>query len=241
MRAATTTAGSVWQLSVPSSASPQVAVLFDLDGVIVDSRNYHMAAWEQWALVEGVAHPPGYFHDMFGRRNDAIIGGLLQNVAPAEFQRLARRKESLFRDAARGNIEPLPGVLPLLATLANLGVPQAIVTSTPRENLDLILDSWGIADRFGALVAEEDASKGKPDKEGFLVAAAALDAEPRACIVIEDAPAGIEAAKAAGMRAIGVTTTHEARLLRTADLVASSMSDAAILAFITSLRDGDIL
>lgn len=208
-----------------------LAVLFDLDGVIVDSREHHLAAWERWAREYDIAHPPSYFHEMFGRRNDAIIGRLLTRVRPAELQRMADRKEALFRDTARGRLVALPGVMSLLKWLGDRAIPSAIVTSTPRANLDMILDDLGLAGRFKALVAEEDASRGKPDPEGFLVAAERIGAVPRRCIVIEDAPAGLEAAKAGGMRAIGVTTTHDRAALGPADVVVASLDEPAVLEF----------
>lgn len=191
-----------------------------------------MKAWDLWARESSIAHAPAYFHDMFGRRNDAIIGGLLPDIAPGELQMLAARKEALFRESARGHLVALPGVLDLLSWLDERGLPRSIVTSTPRENLHMILDDLSLAGRFGALVAEEDASRGKPDPEGFLIAASRLGVEPARCIVIEDAPAGLAAAKSGGMFAIGVTTTHEAHALRDADLIVSSLDDAAVTDFI---------
>ena len=127
------------------------AVLFDLDGVIVDSREHHMAAWEAWARLYAPHAPDGYFVAMFGRRNDAIIGGVLPDLAPERFRELAARKERMFRDRARGNVEALPGVIDFLDALDERHVPKAIVTSTPRANLDLILESLRIGARFDAL------------------------------------------------------------------------------------------
>lgn len=212
-----------------SSGKARIAVLFDLDGVIVDSREFHMQAWHQWARQHGVQHESDYFHQSFGRRNDAIIGGLLPEISDAEFRRLADAKEQLFRDAARGKISALPGAISLIRTLEEQGVPRAVVTSTPRANLTLILESLRLDHAFGALVAEEDASRGKPDPEGFLVAAQRLDVPAASCIVIEDAPAGLAAAKAAGMQTIGVTTTHPAAALHDADLVVDSLADRRVM------------
>ena len=209
-----------------------IAVLFDLDGVIVDSRPHHLTAWHRLAREHALQHAPDYFTQTFGLRNDAILGGLVPGIAPDELARLARAKEALFRESARGHVEALPGVRELLAALDEQAIPRAIVTSTPRANLDLILDTLGLAGRFQALVAEEDASKGKPDPEGFLVAAERLGTEPANCVVIEDAPAGLRAAKSAGMRAIGVTTTHPAPDLADADLVVDSLAEEAVRAFI---------
>jgi beta-phosphoglucomutase family hydrolase len=210
------------------------AVLFDLDGVIVDSRAFHMQAWEQWAREHNITHESGYFHSVFGMRNHAIIRGLLPGVSPEHLVSLADHKEQLFRAAARGNLQPLPGVIRLLDLLDARQIPRAIVTSTPRANLDVVLTSLMIEGRFGALVAEEDATKGKPDPEGFLVAAGRLQVAPARCVVIEDAPAGLEAARAAGMRAIGVTTTHPRTALGKASIVVDSLADGIVSAFILS-------
>lgn len=215
-----------------SDAGPGVAVLFDLDGVIVDSREHHMAAWDAWATVYAPQAPEGYFLKQFGRRNDSIIGGLMPGLTRARFEELASEKERLFRERARGNVVALPGATDLLDALDAGQVPKAIVTSTPRANLDLILDALGIAGRFEALVAEEDASKGKPDPEGFLVAAERVRVPPERCVVIEDAPAGLQAAKAGGMRAIGVTTTHPAADLGDADLVVESLAAEVLRTFV---------
>jgi sugar-phosphatase len=112
------------------------------------------------------------------------------------------------------------------------------VTSAPRENLDMILATLGLTERFGALVAEEDASKGKPDPEGFLVAAARLGIEPANCVVIEDAPAGLQAAKTGGMRALGVTTTHPPADLGDADVVVGSLAEERVRTFILGPNRG---
>lgn len=212
------------------------AVLFDLDGVIVDSRPHHLSAWERWAREHGVEAPPDYFHRTFGLRNDAIIGGLLPGIAPEELRRHAETKEALFRESARGALQTLPGVRELLDFLDEQGIPKAIVTSTPRANLEVILDALRLRDRFDALVAEEDATRGKPDPEGFLVAAERLRVPPERCVVIEDAPAGLQAAKAAGMRAIGVTTTRPAADLGDADLVVESLAEEVVRTFILGER-----
>src|SRR5581483_7915953 len=107
-------------------------------------------------------------------------------------------------------LKPLPGVRELLERLEREEIPRAVVTSTPRANLDMILDAIRISGCFQALVSAEDTAKGKPDPAGFLLAAERLGVAPESCVVIEDAPAGVQAAKAAGMRAIAVTTTHPA-------------------------------
>lgn len=196
-----------------------------------------MAAWAAWARDHAPHAPPDHFLRSFGLRNDSIIGALLPEITPAEIEDHAGRKEAIFRASLAGNLAPLPGVVALIDALDRDGIPRAIVTSTPRLNLDLVLEELGLTGRFRAahcaLVAAEDATRGKPDPEGFLIAARRLDLAAERCIVIEDAPAGIAAAKAAGMRAIGVTTTRPAEDLVAADLIVDSLADARAQSFIT--------
>jgi HAD superfamily hydrolase (TIGR01509 family) len=209
-----------------------VAVLFDLDGVIVDSRPHHLSAWHQLAREAALAHAPGYFTRTFGLRNEPIIRGLDPEIDAGRLRELAERKEQLFRAAAREELELLPGVRELLAFLDEQDVPKTVVTSAPRANLDMVVETLRIGGHFQALIAEEDAAQGKPDPEGFLVAASRAGVKPACCIVIEDAPAGLQAAKSGGMRAIGVTTTHPAPDLGDADLVVDSLAEEIVRRFI---------
>ena len=208
------------------------AVLWDLDGVLVDSTPYHFEAYRRLAADHGRELTLAEFRDLIGLRNEAILRRLFGELAPEEAARRAARKESLFRELIAGNVEGLPGAAELVARLRDEGVPMAIVSSTPRANIELVLRSLGLREAFGALVGEEDAGRGKPDPEGFLVASERLGAAPGGCVVLEDAPAGIQAAKAAGMRAIGVTTTRPAERLAEADLVVETLDDERVAAFL---------
>ena len=210
-----------------------VAVLFDLDGVLVDSRAQHLEAWQRFAKEHGINAPAGYFDRTFGLRNDAILGGLIEGITIADIERLGGEKERIFREIiGEPGLQPLLGAPELLDFLDKEQIPRAVVTSTPRANLDMVLRLLGISGCFQALVSAEDTSKGKPDPEGFLLGAERLGGAPEHCVVIEDAPAGIQAAKAAGMRAIGVTTTHAAPDLAGADLVVESLAEEGVPTFI---------
>lgn len=208
------------------------AVLWDLDGVLVDTRSFHLEAWRQLAGELGIPYDEAYFQRTFGLRNDAILGGVLPGRSPDELLELGRRKEAIFRSLVRGQARPLPGVDTLLRRLHDASRRQAIVSSTPRENIALILQSAGLAGYFDTVVGEEDVSQGKPDPEVLLVAAHRLGVAPETCVVIEDAPAGIEAAVRAGIRSIAVTTTRPAGDLRGADLVVNSLADPRVAAFL---------
>lgn len=208
------------------------AVLWDLDGVLVDSTRHHYEAYRRLLAECGRGLTFDEFRNLIGLRNETILRRLLGELPPEEVERLSRRKEDLFRERIAGNVEALPGAVGLVRRLREEGVLMAIVSSTPRANIDLILGSLGLADAFSAVVGAEDARRGKPDPEGFLVAAERVGVAPAGCVVLEDAPEGIAGAKAAGMRCIGVATTRPAERLSQADLVVEGLDDARVEAFL---------
>ncbi len=208
------------------------AVLWDLDGVLVDSTEYHYEAFRQLVGEFGRDLAEPEFTPLFGLPNSTILTRLLGELAPDRLQALAARKEDLFRQRIAGRVRALPGAESLVRLLSASGVRQAIVSSAPQANVQLILRSLGIQEAFAAIVGEEDVSRGKPDPEGFLTAAARLEVQPGRCVVLEDAPAGLAAAKAAGMRCVGVTTTRSAEELARADLVVQALDDQALHAFL---------
>lgn len=187
-----------------------IGVIFDWDGVIIDSSRQHEESWERLAAEEKKLLPPGHFKAGFGKKNEWIIPTLLRwtNV-PAEVHRLSLRKEALYREiiVERG-LSALPGVHALLDSLRLAGVPTCIGSSTHRENITTILDVLGFGGLFGGMVTSEDVNQGKPHPEVFLKAAAKNARLPERCVVFEDAFAGIAAARAGGMKVVGVATTH---------------------------------
>ncbi|CAF0705249.1 HAD family hydrolase [Candidatus Methylacidithermus pantelleriae] len=202
----------------------QWGVIFDWDGVLVDSGPLHRKAWERLAAELGKPLERGQFEESFGRKNQWIIGHLLRWAdSPEEVEALSRRKEELYRELVfRDGVRLLPGVLSFVEELAVRSIPRAIATSTPRENLVLGLKSLGLCRYFSCAVTAEDVSMGKPDPEIFLRAAKQIDLPAGRCVVIEDAPAGVEGARRAGMRVVAVTTTHPEEKLRNADKVIPS-------------------
>ena len=206
------------------------AVLWDLDGVLVDSALFHFQAWGELFASLGREFSEADFRRTFGLRNDAILRDLLGDLPPAEVERLGARKEALFRQAAGGNITGLPGALTLLRLLRERGFKLALVSSTPHANIELVLRSLDVEAAFDAIVGEEDVTRGKPDPEGFLLAAERLGVPPGECVVIEDAPAGVEAAKRGGMRCVGVYRGRPREALAKADLVVEDLEDPAVAA-----------
>jgi beta-phosphoglucomutase len=197
------------------------AVLFDMDGVLILSGPAHYEAWKTAAAEDGIALSYGLFAETFGRTNPDVIRMIWtdhagRTVAPERAAAIADAKERAYRDLVRQNVPLAPGIFGLLDGLAGAGFTLGIGSSAPRENVDLLLDASGLRPRFAAIVDGSMVARGKPAPDVFLQGAALAGLPPSRCAVVEDAPAGIEAARAAGMLAIGVATTHPA-----ADLVAA--------------------
>jgi len=214
------------------------AVLWDLDGVLVDTARFHYQAWCQLLSELGRSLSEEEFSRTFGLRNDLILRDLLGEVSAEEVKRLSERKEALFRQHAAGQVTLLPGAAELARRGRGGGRRTALVTSTPRVNIDFVLEQVGLSGAFDTIVAAEDVLRGKPDPEGFLLAARRLGVAPQRCLVIEDAPGGVEAARRAGMHSLAVTTTRPREELTAADAVVDSLNDAAALAMLEGRPSG---
>ena len=184
----------------------ECAVLWDVDGTLIDSEEYHWQAWHATVSAKGYSFTRDQFKATFGWRNDAILRMLLgPTLSTDEADRIADDKEVRYRELiARHGIELLPGVRQWLDRFKALGWKQGIASSAPRANLAAILHAAQLENEFEISVSAEDVAHGKPDPQVFLIAAERLGVPPKHCLVIEDSPAGIEAAQRAGMRSIGV-------------------------------------
>lgn len=202
-------------------------VIFDWDGVVIDSSALHERSWELLAEEIGKPLPAGHFKAGFGKKNQEIIPGLLRWSADlAEIERLGARKEELYRELVRDQgVIVLPGVRELLGALRDSGVRRSVGSSTPRSNLDAIFAATGLDTFFDAVVCGDDVTNGKPAPDVFLLAAHRLGLVPADCIVIEDAHVGIEAAHRAGMRVLAVATTHPLAELSDADAAVTSLAE----------------
>src|SRR5262245_43100369 len=210
------------------SAADDLAVLWDMDGTLVDTAELHFAAW---ARLMGELNQPftrAEFTATFGLRNPEIFHILFgDRYGEREIAALGDRKEEFYRAAAAQGVALLPGVRLLLEGLHTAGFRQAIGSSAPRANLDLILRLTDSQRFFGAVVSMEDTQRGKPDPQVFQVAADRLGVPAGRCAVIEDAVAGVQAAKAGGMKCVAVRFVghHPEEKLRAAgaDLVVPSL------------------
>jgi beta-phosphoglucomutase family hydrolase len=204
------------------------AVIWDLDGVIIDSAEEHRQAWQRLAREEGIQFSDADFWATFGKRNDDIIAVIWGPQAPERVQALANRKEAYFRELIRKTAAPLPGSIELLQGLYEAGFLQALASSAPIENIQLISEVLGLRQYFTALVSGETVAHGKPAPDIFLKAAKELGIDPGQCLVIEDAVAGVQAAHAAGMRCIAVAGNRDLPGLREAELMVKSLREVDV-------------
>jgi beta-phosphoglucomutase len=203
-------------------------VIFDMDGVLVDSGAAHLRAWQQLGREIGLPFSEELFRRTFGQRNASIIPQWLGQVTPQRLAELEARKESLYRQFVRqGSVRVFSRIPELLIDLRKLGAKLAVASSGPRENVALLIRVIGAGSVIDAAVASEDVRQGKPHPEAFLTAAQRLGVAPGHCAVVEDSVHGIEAAKRAGMLAVAVlTSTAQEQLTAVgADLVLNEVGD----------------
>ena len=204
------------------------AVIWDLDGVVIDSEEDHKKAWQRLARETGKEFSDEQFATTFGWRNDAIVPTVWGTVSQEELQELADRKETYYRDYVRETAAFLPGSQELMSTLHEAGYPQALGSSAPIANIALVKEVLGLERYINAFVSGETVPHGKPAPDIFLKAAKELDIEPKRCLVIEDAVAGVAAARAGGMYSIAVAYGRELPGLQVATLVVKDLTDVNV-------------
>ncbi|VTR96987.1 had family hydrolase : HAD-superfamily hydrolase, subfamily IA, variant 3 OS=Chthoniobacter flavus Ellin428 GN=CfE428DRAFT_0735 PE=4 SV=1: HAD_2 [Gemmata massiliana] len=216
------------------------AIIWDVDGTLVDTAEQHFRAWSRLAAEIGKPFTRADFAATFGMRNPEILRKLFYpDAGDRQCRELGERKEDLYRASVREEgTQLLPGVAALLLAFADAGWPQAVGSSAPPGNLDLLLGLTGTRRYFTAVVTGDDVRHGKPHPEVFLTAAEKLNVNPAHCVVFEDAVAGVEAAKAGGMKCVAVTFVghHPAEKLRGAgaDIIVASLTEVTV-AQITAL------
>jgi beta-phosphoglucomutase len=184
------------------------AVVFDMDGVLVDSGAHHRDAWRAMFHDLGFTPPPEFWRITIGRPADEAVALLVAGLDRGEAQRLAEVKRRHYTRLARRGTVPVAGVPAFVDALARDRVPRAVATSATRRDLERVLGELGLRAYFDVVVTADDVRWGKPHPEVYLKAAAGLGVDPSDCVVFEDAVVGVQAARAAGMRVIGVTSAH---------------------------------
>lgn len=186
------------------------AVIWDVDGVLLDSAEQHRQSWHALAQENGFPYSDADFWATFGMRNGDIIPRVFGVTDPERVAALGERKETFYRELLARQIAPLPGAKELLAALHGAGYQQALGSSAPEENIRTIVRLLDVGAYLQATVSGETVALGKPAPDIFLAAAGKLGVEPARCLVIEDAPAGIAAAHAGGMRCLAVRRAGQA-------------------------------
>ena len=205
---------------------PNLAVIFDMDGVLIDSYQAHFAGWSQLYKELKIPYTESDFAADFGRTSRDILARKFgEQMDDARIRELDERKEALFRDSIRASFPAMDGALELIDALAADGFKLAIGSSAPSENISLCLERLARGERFGAVVTGQDVKHGKPDPQVFQLAASRLGVAPEHCVVVEDAVHGIEAANRAGMTSVALTGTSTRDELASADLIVDSLRD----------------
>jgi beta-phosphoglucomutase family hydrolase len=206
--------------------SKQIGLLFDWDGVVIDSHQAHEESWKLLADELGSSLPEGFFKATFGMRNQQILPMWFPELqeSTGEIARLGDRKEELYRAILRRDgIQALPGVKTFLQAAKAAGIPRSVGSSTPRKNIETVIEMAGLEGLFDVIVCAEDVQRGKPDPEVFLLGAQRLGCAPENCIVFEDAFVGIAAGLAGGMKVVGIATTHPIEKLTDAHISLTSL------------------
>jgi len=211
------------------------AVLWDMDGVLVDTGDFHYQSWKETFEEIKVPFSREDFRKTFGMNNAGILEWVFgRKPEPEEVSRISDKKESLFRELVKGKAEPLPGVLTWLRQFQDWSIKQAITSSAPPENIEVLVAELKIGEFFDEIVSGFDLP-GKPNPDIFLKAAKKLQILPEKCIVVEDAIAGVEGAKKAGMKCIAVTTTNPASALEKADFIFDNLGEMSKEDFLSLL------
>jgi len=206
-----------------------IAVLWDMDGVIADTGNAHMRSWQEVFREKAITVSGEDFQHVFGMKSDLILKYFFgREATPEEYDDITTRKEIIFRRNYRDHVKPFPGAIRLIKSIPATGIKQALVSSTPKENVDMILGALGLVNYFSVILAGGDVTDGKPSPQGYLLAAQKFGVLPANCLVIEDAVVGVASAKAGKMKCLAVTNTNPAGELKDADMVVESLENVDI-------------
>jgi len=205
------------------------AIIFDMDGVLVDSNPAHKVALRQFCALHGYKLSDEYLrNEIYGRTNKDWISNLFGDLKDHQWKKYEQEKEAIFRDIYSDDIKPVNGLLPFLDLLKKNNIPRAIATSAPRENVNFVLGKIALESYFSIILDESDVTKGKPDPQIYLKTVKELSYPADRCIVIEDSVSGIVAAKEAGCKVIGITTTHKSDEFKYTDLVIDDFQHLSI-------------
>jgi len=201
------------------------AVIFDMDGVIVDTNPYHKISLNQFCSKYGYSfNDEDLINKVYGRTNNEWIRNIFGDLPKERILELGEEKEAMFREIYKDVIEPLHGLEDFLKKLTSQNIPVAIGTSAPRSNVDFVLEHTRLQKYFTTILDQSDVEHGKPNPEIYLKVAARMGFAPQQCVVFEDSLSGVESAQRAGAKVVGVTTTHSPQELAHTDLVIANFT-----------------
>ncbi|MEB3292805.1 MAG: HAD-IA family hydrolase [Synechococcales bacterium] len=201
---------SAWSSALPYPQNLG-AILYDLDGTLANTDPIHFLAWQQCLRDWDLAIDHSFYQTQIsGKLNPDIVAHILPQLDRSAAEALADRKEALFRELAQGQLTALPGLERLLQWAKSQGLPQALVTNAPPDNVQFLLRVLNLENFFEPVILAEELPKGKPDPLPYQIALEKLGLQATQTIALEDSPSGIRSAVAAGMPTIGVTSTHGA-------------------------------
>ncbi len=207
----------------------QLAVLFDMDGVIAHTNPFHQEAIRRFCEKYGFHLSEEEMKQrIYGRTNKDWITALFGSLSAEDLQRLADEKEALFRDLYSAHVQPVSGLLQFMQELERHQITCALTTSAPPANVDFLMAHIPIKPYFSITLDERAVTQGKPHPEIYLKAAQTLQLPNTRCVVIEDSLSGIAAARAAGSPVVGITTTHAADELAHADYIIRDFCDLSV-------------
>ncbi|WP_026462369.1 HAD family hydrolase [Adhaeribacter aquaticus] len=206
------------------------AVLFDMDGVIIDSNPYHKSAWVEFCKIHQIdIKEEELGKNIYGKTNkDALKNILGKELSAEESDKLGEEKEALYRDLHGPEMVPVKGLINFLEELKKNNVATAVATNAPTSNVDFILHKIGVRHYFDAIIDAKQVKKGKPDPEIYLKAAEMVNISSDRCIVMEDSTTGVEAGLKANMKVVGITTTHTAEELSHTHLVINDFDELSV-------------
>jgi len=215
-----------------------VAVIFDLDGTLIDNNAFHLKAWQEFYKKRNrTLTEEEYKKDFNGKTNADVLALVFQQaLLPEENDKYTTEKEDLYRKIYEPHIEPVKGLLKLLQEIYNAAIPMAIATSGIKVNIDYMFEHLPIRHFFKEVIYSKHIKKGKPDPEIYFVTAKKINVSTENCVVFEDAVAGIQSAKAAGMKVIAITTTHTPEELSMADKLIHDYDEISVTDIVTLLN-----
>jgi len=219
----------------PRCLADGLALIFDMDGVIIDSNPLHRQAWAAFNRRYGLETTAAMLEGMYGRRNDQIVRDFFgENLPAGEVAARGAAKEEIYREMLASRIEEtlVPGLRAFLERYR--GAPMAVATNAEPENVNFVLDRAGLRSYFQVVVDGHQVKHPKPHPEIYRRAAALLETAPANCIVLEDSLTGVAAARAAGMRVIGLGTTHVN--LPGADIMSDNFCNGTLTSWLTAQK-----